>query len=73
MQRDEQGQDTDNSETYKISYRQVDFGTKRDHGVKLKRYGNALEKKYGDVLRLRRYAVVALGFERLWWEEIKGG
>ncbi len=38
----------------------------------LKRYGDALEKKYGDALRLRRYAVVSLGFERLWWEEIKG-
>ncbi len=37
----------------------------------LKRYGDALEKKYGDMLRLRRYAVVALGFERLWWEEVK--
>ncbi len=38
----------------------------------LKRYGDALEKKYGGALRLRRYAVVSLGFERLWWEEIKG-
>ncbi len=34
----------------------------------LRRYGDALEKKYGN-LRLRRYAVVSLGFERLWWEE----
>ena len=33
------------------------------------RYGDDLEKKYKH-LRLRRYAVVALGFERLWWEEI---
>ncbi|MCP4692060.1 MAG: hypothetical protein GY859_28705 [Desulfobacterales bacterium] len=32
----------------------------------LMRYGDALEKKYGDALRLRRYAVVSLGFERLW-------
>ncbi len=39
----------------------------------VKRYGDALEKKYGGVPRLRRYAVVSLGFERLWWEEIKGG
>ncbi len=38
----------------------------------LKRYGDALEKKYGDALRLRRYAVAALGFERLWVEELKG-
>ncbi len=35
------------------------------------RYGDELEKKYHD-LRLRRYAVVALGFERIWWEEISG-
>lgn len=34
----------------------------------LKRYGDALEKKYGN-LRLRRFAVVSLGFERIWWEE----
>ena len=34
----------------------------------LKRYGDDLEKKHGN-LRLRRYAVVALGFERIWWEE----
>ena len=35
----------------------------------VKRYGDSLEKKYGD-LKLRRYAVVALGFERIWWEEV---
>ncbi len=33
------------------------------------RYGEALEQKYGN-LRLRKYAVVSLGFERLWWEEV---
>ena len=32
-------------------------------------YGDALEKKYSDI-RLKLYAVVALGFERLWWEEV---
>ncbi|CAN2041725.1 AAA ATPase-like domain-containing protein [Candidatus Magnetomoraceae bacterium gMMP-15] len=32
-------------------------------------YGNALKKKYKN-LRLRKYAVVSLGFERLWWEEV---
>ncbi|MCP4689263.1 MAG: hypothetical protein GY859_14510 [Desulfobacterales bacterium] len=37
----------------------------------LRRYGDALEKRYGDTLRLRRYAVASLGFERLWWEEIE--
>ncbi len=35
-----------------------------------KDYGDALERKYPD-LRLKRFAVVALGFERLWWEEVK--
>ncbi|MFP4388198.1 MAG: AAA family ATPase, partial [Desulfococcaceae bacterium] len=35
----------------------------------LKRYGDALEEKYGN-LRLRRFAVVSLGFERIWWEEV---
>ena len=34
------------------------------------KYGDALEKRY-DNLRLRRYAVVSLGFERLWWQEVK--
>ncbi len=29
-----------------------------------------LQAKYGDVLRLRSYAVVALGFERLVWAEV---
>lgn len=34
------------------------------------KYGDALEKRY-DKLRLKRYAVVSLGFERLWWQEVK--
>ncbi|MCP4106621.1 MAG: AAA family ATPase [Desulfobacteraceae bacterium] len=33
-------------------------------------YGDALQRKYGD-LRLKRYVVVSLGFDRLWWEEVK--
>ncbi len=37
----------------------------------VREYGDELERKYSD-LRLRRYAVVSLGFERLWWEEILG-
>ena len=32
-------------------------------------YSKVLKQKYKN-LRLRSYAVVALGFERLWWEEI---
>jgi hypothetical protein len=35
----------------------------------LQRYRQALVKKYGDRLRLRAYAVVAIGFERLVWVE----
>jgi len=33
----------------------------------IKSYGDELEKKYRD-LRLKRFAVVSPGFERLWWE-----
>ena len=29
------------------------------------RYGKVLEKKYGSALRLRKYVVVAVGFDRL--------
>ena len=35
----------------------------------VRKYGDALEHKY-DEIRLRRYAVVSLGFERLWWKEV---
>lgn len=34
-----------------------------------RQYGDALEQKY-NTLRLKRYGVVSLGFERLWWEAI---
>jgi hypothetical protein len=30
-------------------------------------YGYAINEKYGD-LNLRRYAVVSLGYERIWWQ-----
>jgi hypothetical protein len=33
-------------------------------------YGKKLEEIYGGILQLRRYAVVAVGFERLVWREI---
>lgn len=36
----------------------------------LQRYRTALEAAYGETLRLRTYAVVGLGFERLVWEEV---
>ena len=38
--------------------------------AQLIRYREALERKYGEILRLRTYAVVSLGFERLVWEEV---
>ncbi|MFW6372959.1 MAG: AAA family ATPase [Thermodesulfobacteriota bacterium] len=34
-------------------------------------YGNRLEKRF-EKIRLRRYAVVSLGFERIWWSEANG-
>ena len=36
-----------------------------DAQAQLKAYRRALEERYGEVLRLRVFAVVALGFERL--------
>ncbi len=33
-------------------------------------YGDALQRKYPG-LRLKRFAVVAVGFERLWWEALE--
>lgn len=36
----------------------------------LQRYRTALQASYGATLRLRTYAVVGLGFERLVWEEV---
>ena len=36
----------------------------------LQRYRTALQATYGETLRLRTYAVVGLGFERLVWEEV---
>jgi hypothetical protein len=36
----------------------------------LPRYGNALEKKY-DNLRLKKFAVVSPGFEKLWGKMVK--
>lgn len=35
----------------------------------VKEYGRILEKRHRN-LRLRKYAVVSLGFERIWWEEV---
>ena len=38
--------------------------------TQLEKYRPLLEAKYGDVLRLHTYGVVALGFDRLVWEEV---
>jgi len=38
--------------------------------TQVQRYRQTLESKYGTALNLHAYAVVALGFERLVWEEV---
>ncbi|MEM7127040.1 MAG: AAA family ATPase [Chloroflexota bacterium] len=40
--------------------------------IQLKRYQKALENKYGSALRLRIYAIVSIGFDRLVWKEVDG-
>jgi hypothetical protein len=40
--------------------------------AQLQRYREVLEEEYPGVLRLRTYAVVAVGLERLVWEEVTG-
>ncbi|QTA82023.1 AAA ATPase-like domain-containing protein [Desulfonema limicola] len=40
-----------------------------DAKIQVKDYGDVLDKRHGN-LRLRKYAVVSLGFERIWWEEV---
>lgn len=42
----------------------------RDARQQARVYQQRLQAKYGDVLRLRSYVVVALGFERLVWESV---
>jgi hypothetical protein len=39
--------------------------------AQVKKYGDSLETKYPE-LRLKRFAVVSLGFERIWWEAVNG-
>jgi hypothetical protein len=39
--------------------------------AQVKRYRQRLLDKYGSTLRLRSYAVVALGFERVVWKEVQ--
>jgi hypothetical protein len=38
--------------------------------AQLQRYREVLEETYAGVLRLRTYAVVAVGLERLVWEDV---
>ena len=40
-----------------------------DAKKQVKDYGDVLDKRHGN-LRLRKYAVVSLGFDRLCWEEV---
>jgi hypothetical protein len=39
--------------------------------IQVEQYGESLNRKYGN-LNLKCYAVVSLGFERIWWEELFG-
>ncbi|MEZ4861113.1 MAG: AAA family ATPase [Caldilineaceae bacterium] len=39
--------------------------------TQLQRYRQTLQAKYGAELKLRTYAIVAVGFERLVWEEVQ--
>ena len=41
-------------------------------GSRLQKYRTDLAAHYSDRLRLRAFAVVALGFERLVWQEVSG-
>jgi len=41
-----------------------------DGKTQVEEYGKALEKRHGD-LRLRKFVVASLGFERIWWAEVK--
>ena len=43
-----------------------------DARIQVDQYGESLNRKYGN-LNLKCYAVVSLGFERIWWEETIGG
>jgi hypothetical protein len=36
--------------------------------IQVDQYGESLNRKYGS-LNLKCYAVVSLGYERIWWEE----
>lgn len=45
--------------------------TKMDEALKqVREYGKSLQQRYRN-LRLRQYAVVSLGFDRIWWEEAR--
>lgn len=47
------------------------IGEMRTAEEQLRDYGRTLEKRHPD-LRLRKYAVVSLGFERIWCVEVEG-
>ena len=42
-----------------------------DAAKQAKTYSTALKAKYGPTLKLRTFAVVAVGFEKLLWDEVK--
>jgi hypothetical protein len=40
-----------------------------DARIQVNQYGEELNRKYGN-LNLKRYAVVSMGYERIWWEAV---
>jgi hypothetical protein len=40
-----------------------------DARIQVDQYGESLNRKYWN-LNLKCYAVVSLGYERIWWEEV---
>lgn len=63
---EEQAQSLSYQELINIPALQLEMGAAKKQLIT---YGDILEQKY-TTTRLRRFSVVALGFERIWWEEL---
>lgn len=66
----EQLRDLDEAELRAVSEVSAAFAAAKEQ---LDRYGKALSDRFGDTLRLRSYAVVAVGLERMLGEGIPEG
>ncbi|MEM7132257.1 MAG: AAA family ATPase [Chloroflexota bacterium] len=60
-------QDTDPSELASLPMVKKELANAREQ---LQDYRKTLKQKYGQALKLRTYAVVSVGFERLVWQEV---